>query len=55
MESRVRKEYEAYKTRLITEKSISEDEFERRLTDAGDRMLPPNLDSKHTEVRESKE
>lgn len=55
MESRVREEYEAYKSRLIAETSISEDEFERRLTDAGDSMLPANLDSNHTNGMESKE
>lgn len=45
MESRVRKEYEAYRTRLIAEKSMTEDEFERRLTDAGDKILPPGPDA----------
>lgn len=41
MEARVRQEYEAYKARLISEKTLSEDEFTRRLADEGENLLPP--------------
>lgn len=44
MENRVRREYEAYRARLITEESLTEDEFERQLTNAGDNMLPSATD-----------
>jgi len=40
MEARVRQEYEAYKARLISEKTLSEDEFTRRLADEGENLLP---------------
>ncbi|MDE2749524.1 MAG: virulence RhuM family protein [Chloroflexota bacterium] len=41
MKARVRKEYEAYRERLMLEEKLSEEEFARRLQDAGDKMLPP--------------
>ena len=44
MEARVRRELEAYKARKIREETLSEDEFERRLSDAGKKMLPPSVD-----------
>lgn len=40
MVARVRTEFEAYRQRLMAAETISEAEFERRLTDAGAKMLP---------------
>ena len=41
MRSRVRQEYEAYRERLMREERLSEEEFARRLRDAGEKLLPP--------------
>ena len=41
MKSRVQREYEAYRDRLMFEEKLSEDAFDQRLQDAGDKMLPP--------------
>ncbi len=41
MKSRVRQEYEAYRERLMREERLSEEEFARRLRDAGEKLLPP--------------
>lgn len=41
MKARVRQEFEAYRDRLMVEEKLSEEEFARRLQDAGDEMLPP--------------
>ncbi len=41
MKARVREEFEAYRERLMLEEKLSEEEFARRLQDAGDKMLPP--------------
>lgn len=41
MKARVRDEYEAYRDRLMIEEKLSEEEFTRRLQDAGNKMLPP--------------
>lgn len=44
MEARVRREYEAYKARLIDEEKLSEAEYTRRLADEGENLenlLPP--------------
>ncbi len=42
MKSRVRQEYEAYRDRLMIEEKLSEEEFARRLQDAGEKLLPPS-------------
>ena len=42
MRSRVRQEYEAYRERLMREERLSEEEFARRLRDAGEKLLPPS-------------
>jgi len=39
--ARVREEYEAYRERLMLEEKLSEEEFAQRLTDAGEKLLPP--------------
>ena len=44
MEGRVRQEYEAFKASKIREGSLSEEEYERRLSDAGKNLLPPGGD-----------
>lgn len=49
MESKVRREFEAYRLRFIREETLSEVEFERRLTDAGARMLPSKSDEVDTD------
>ena len=41
METRVKREYEAYRERLMLEDKLSEEDFARRLQDAGNEMLPP--------------
>lgn len=41
MKARVREEYEAYRDRLMIEEKLSDEEFARRLQDAGNKMLPP--------------
>ncbi len=41
MKARVREEYEAYRERLMLEEKLSEEEFAQRLTDAGEKLLPP--------------
>ncbi len=41
MKVRVRNEYEAYRDRLMLEDKLSEEDFARRLQDAGNEMLPP--------------
>lgn len=41
MKARVRDEYEAYRDRLMIEEKLSEEEFTRRLQDAGNKILPP--------------
>lgn len=41
MKARVRNEYEAYRERLMLEEKLSEEEFARRLQDAGDKLLSP--------------
>ncbi len=41
MKTRVRKEYEAWRERLMLEEKLSKEEFDQRLQDAGDKMLPP--------------
>ena len=40
METKVRREFEAYRSHHISNESLSEEEFERRLTDAGAELLP---------------
>ena len=40
METTVRREFEAYRSHHISNESLSEEEFERRLTDAGAELLP---------------
>lgn len=46
MKARVREEFEAYRDRLMLEEQLSDEEFARRLQDAGDTMLPPGDTSK---------
>ena len=41
MKARVRLEFESYRDRLMIEEKLSEEEFTRRLQDAGNKMLPP--------------
>ena len=41
MKVRVRNEYEAYREQLMLEDKLSEEDFARRLQDAGNEMLPP--------------
>ena len=41
MKARVQEEYEAYRERLMMEEQLSEEEFARRLQDAGEKLLPP--------------
>ncbi|MDE2819655.1 MAG: virulence RhuM family protein [Chloroflexota bacterium] len=41
MKARVQEEYEAYRERLMVEEQLSEEEFARRLQDAGEKLLPP--------------
>ena len=42
MKARVREEYEAYRDRLMIEEKLSEEEFARRMQDAGEKLLPPS-------------
>lgn len=44
MKARVRQEFEAYRERLMLEHELTEEEFARRLQDAGDKILPPGDD-----------
>ncbi len=48
METKVRQEFEAYRSHLMSEETLSEDEFERRLTDAGAKMIPSRKDELDT-------
>ncbi len=41
MEAKVRNEYETYRRSLIAKEAISDEEFERRLSDVGNNILPP--------------
>ena len=41
MQARVRKEYEAYRERLMLEETLTDEQFDKRLRDVGDEMLPP--------------
>ena len=41
MKARVREEFEAYRERTIQDEKLSDEEFARRLQDAGEKMLPP--------------
>ena len=43
METKVRTEYEAYRKRLIAREEITNEEFERRLEDAGNVYLPESV------------
>ena len=42
MKARVREEFEAYRDRLMIEEKLSEEEFARRMQDAGEKLLPPS-------------
>ena len=53
MVARVRTEFEAYRQRLMAAETITEAEFEQRLTDAGAKMLPAASDETEHEGSES--
>ncbi len=42
MKARVREEYEAYKERIMLEEKLTDDEFAKRLNEAGVKLLPPS-------------
>jgi hypothetical protein len=49
MESRVRKEYESYKERMLLDQALSEEEWNKLLIDATETMLPAAPDDEITE------